>query len=88
LVGRGVGLALPSLLLIQPLMPIFLSPHVRHRGDVLLDHVPDGGGDNQRHQFCPPIFDKKTLNRGFHGHHLAGLRLGFAIGLIALEQQF
>ena len=67
-------------------MPVFLSPHVRHGGDVLLDHVPDGGGDNQRHQLCAPVFDEKTLNRGFHGHDSDSLRLGFTISLIAFEK--
>ena len=67
-------------------MPVFLSPNVGHGGDVLLDHVPDGAGDNQRHQFCAPILDEKTLNRSFHGHDLGSLRLDFAIGLIAFEK--
>ena len=68
-------------------MPVFLlSPHVRHGGNVLLDDVPHGGGDNQRHQFCAPIFNEKTLNRGFHGDLLDGLRPDFAIGLIAFEK--
>jgi hypothetical protein len=67
-------------------MPVFLSPNVGHGGDVLLDHVPDGGGDNQRHQFCAPIFDQKALNRGFHGRDLDSLRMDFAIGLIAFEK--
>jgi hypothetical protein len=81
------SLALPNLLLIEPFVPIFLSPDVRRcGGNVFLDDIPDGGGDNQRHQFCAPIFDEKTLNRGFHGDHLDGLRLDFAIGLIAFEK--
>ena len=68
-------------------MPVFLlSPHVRHGGNVLLDDVPHGGRDNQRHQFCAPILDEKTLNRSFHGHDLGSLRLDFAIGLIAFEK--
>ena len=67
-------------------MPVFLSPNVGHGGDVLLDHVPDGGGDNQRHQFCAPIFDQKAPNRGFHGHDLDSLRMDFAIGSIAFEK--
>jgi hypothetical protein len=67
-------------------MPIFLSPYVGHGGDVLLDHVPHGGGDNQRHQFCAPIFDEKSFNRGFHGHRSDSLRPDFAIGLIAFEK--
>lgn len=67
-------------------MPVFLSPNVGHGGDVFLDHVPDGGGDNQRHQFCAPIFDEKTFNGGSHGHHSDSLRLDVAIGLIAFEK--
>ena len=67
-------------------MPVFLSPGIRHGGDVLLDDVPDGRGDNQRHQFCAPIFEEKTLNRGFHDDPSDGLGLGFAIGLIAFEK--
>lgn len=67
-------------------MPVFLSPHVRHGGNVLLDHVPDGAGDNQRHQFCAPILDEKTFSRSFHGHDLGSLGLDFAIGLIAFEK--
>ena len=84
---RTVGsVALPELLPAQPLVPVLLSPDVRHGGDILLDDVPDGGGDNQRHQFCAPIFDEKTLNRGFHSHASDSLRLGFAIGLITFEK--
>jgi len=67
-------------------MPIFLSPGFRHGSDVLLDHVPDGARDGQGHQFCTPIFDKKTFNRTFHGDHLGSVRLGFAVGLIAFEK--
>jgi hypothetical protein len=67
-------------------MPVFQSPGIWHSGDVLLDDVPDGGGDNQRHQFCAPIFDEKTLYRGFHDDLSDGLGLGFAIGLIAFEK--
>ena len=67
-------------------MPIFLSPSFRHGRDVLLDHVPDGARDGQRHQFCAPIFDKKTLNRIFHGAHSGSVRLDFAVGLIAFEK--
>ena len=67
-------------------MPIVLSPSFRHGRDVLLDDVPDGARDGQRHQFCAPIFDEKAPYRGFHGHDLDSLRLDFAIGLIAFEK--
>lgn len=66
-------------------MPVWLSPIFRRGGDVLLDYVPDGAGDDQRHQFCAPIFDEKTLNRALHGQRLKILRLRFAVGLITLE---
>jgi hypothetical protein len=33
-------------LFIQPLVVIFLMPDVRRSGDVLLDHVPDGAGND------------------------------------------
>jgi hypothetical protein len=67
-------------------MPIFLSPGFRHGRDVLLDHVPDGARDGQRHQFCTPILDEKTLNCTFHSDHSGSVRLGFAVGLIAFEK--
>jgi hypothetical protein len=67
-------------------MSIFLSPGFRRGGDILLDYVPNGGGDDQRHQFCAPIFDEKTLNPAFHGHRLEGIRLHFAVSLITLEK--
>jgi hypothetical protein len=33
-------------LFIQPLVVIFLMPDIRRSGDVLLDHVPDGAGND------------------------------------------
>jgi hypothetical protein len=67
-------------------MPIWLSPIFRRGGDVLLDYVPDGGGDDQRHQFCAPIFDEETLNRACHGDRLESVWLHFAVGLIPLQK--
>ena len=39
-------LAIGYWLFIQSLVVIFLTPDVRRSGDVLLDHVPDGAGND------------------------------------------
>jgi hypothetical protein len=39
-------LAIGYWLFIQSLVVIFLMPDVRRSGDVLLDHVPDGAGND------------------------------------------
>jgi hypothetical protein len=41
----------------------FKSPTVRSNVDVLLDQVPNRGGDNQGHQFGPPVLEEEA----FHG---------------------
>jgi hypothetical protein len=38
--------AIGDWLFVQPLMVIFLSPRFRRGGDVLLDHIPDGAGND------------------------------------------